>query len=760
MTTRKTGPAPRRSSLLVELGVEELPPAMLKTLAEAFAAGFVRQLTEAGVVDNQQVDDPQANNQQAKNQQAGNQPGNNQPGNYRYFATPRRLAVLVNAVAARQPDRVSERRGPSLQAARDERGRPSRAAEGFAKSCGVSVAQLDTLENDKGAWLVYRHKVAGANLAAIVTDCLEQSVRQLPMPKRMRWGEGRARFVRPLRWLLVLHGANLVKTEVLGLKAERFTRGHRFHAGGKLAVAGADEYAEVLESDGNVIADFERRRAVIKTQIERLANQADARLVADDDLLELVTGMVEWPHALLGGFERRFLKIPPEVLVSSMRDHQKYFHLVDGKGKLLPAFIAVSNLNSNSPARVLRGNERVLRARLADAEFFWNNDLKIPLEARVEDLRGVLFHHKLGSFHDKAARVVQLAELIAEQLKADVGMAGRAALLCKADLVTDMVGEFPELQGTIGRYYAQKAGAQKTGAQKAGEDKQVADAIEQHYWPRRRFDKYGGDKLPRSAVAQSVALADRLDSLTGMFAGGEIPSGDKDPFALRRAALGVLRILIEKQLDLDLCQLLQASRESYQNSGGAAVTPDAETVEQVFGFMLERLKAYYQPMGYSAAELAAVMACRPSKPLDFDRRLKALSRFFKNRPEAADSLAAANKRIARILSKAGLSESELNKASPEPPQYDESLFRHKAETELARQLDKIGARARACFSDNRYDSGFVALSALRQPVDSFFDEVLVMDEDAALRKNRLALLHCIRRLFLGVADISFMGTDR
>ncbi len=733
--------SPRRANLLVELGVEELPPRALKTLGIAFAAGLARGLAQAGMVEDA-------------------------PDNHRYFATPRRLAALIYGVAARQPARVSERRGPSLRAAYDAQGKPSRAARGFAESCGVEVAQLGTLETGKGAWLVYRQKTAGATLAAVVTDCLEQSVRPLPVAKRMRWGDGDAEFVRPVRWLLALHGARVVKTRLLGLKADRFTRGHRFHAGGQLAIPDADAYAERLESEGKVIADFDRRREVIETQIEKLVGTAKAwkdagvnpkdvalaklskfppKVEADPALLDLVTGMVEWPEALLGGFEKRFLKLPAEVLVSAMRDHQKYFHLTGcgggnggGKAKLLPVFIAVSNIASKSRARVRRGNERVLRARLADAEFFWHGDLKTPLEARVEDLKGVLFHHRLGSLHAKTARVVELAGVIAEQLQADPGQTARAAWLCKADLVTDLVGEFPELQGCMGRHYAKKS----------GEDRTVADALEQHYWPR-----YSGDQLPRSPVAQSVAVADRIDSLAGLFAAGEIPGGDKDPFALRRAALGVLRILIEKELDLDLYWLLQASGRSYENAGDTAA-PDEKTIEQVFEFILERLKAYYQPKGYRAEELAAVMACKPRKPLDFDRRLRALSGFFKDQPEAADSLAAANKRIAGILGKSG----EPTAAEPEP--YDESLLRHAAETDLARQLDTIGAQAHKCFSARRYDDGFAALSRLKAPVDSFFDEVLVMDEDAAVRNNRLALLRRIRRLFLEAADISLMRAER
>ncbi len=726
MSAKKITGATQRANLLIEIGVEELPPRTLKVLANSFAASLANGLAEAGLLDDKHDD---------------------QADRYRAFATPRRLAVLVRGVSAKQPERVEERRGPSLQAAFDANGKPTRAAQGFAKSCGVGVAQLHTIKNTQGEWLVSRQKIAGAKLADIVTDCLAQSIRQLPIAKRMRWGERSVEFVRPARWLLALHGDKVIKTQALDLKAGRFTHGHRFHAAqkfpeGKLKIPHADEYVELLESEGKVIASFERRRSVIKKQLEGLATKAGACVVADDALLDLVTGMVEWPRALMGDFDRSFLKLPDEVLVSCMSDHQKYFHLTDDQGKLLPGFITVSNIKSKSPMRVRRGNERVLRARLADAEFFWNNDLNTPLASRTEQLKDVLFHKQLGSLHDKTARVAKLARFTAAQLGADAERAERAALLCKADLVTDMVGEFPELQGTMGRYYAKKS----------GEDKSVADAIEQHYWPRRRFDQSAGDKLPRSALAQSVAVADRIDSLIGIFACGEAPTGNKDPFALRRAALGVLRILIEKKLDVDLYQLLQTSRDSYQTTDHTTVMPDAKTVKRVFEFMLDRLKAYYQPLGYGASTVLSVRACRPSRPLDFDHRLRAISRLFKNQPEAAASLAAANKRIAGIVSKVGLDESEV-------PPYKKELLRDNAEKKLAQQLETIGARARSCFARDRYDQGLAELSKLKTPVDLFFDQVMVMHEDAAIRANRLALLQHIRRLFLEVADISHMVVE-
>ncbi|MGR3915053.1 MAG: glycine--tRNA ligase subunit beta, partial [Gammaproteobacteria bacterium] len=635
--------------------------------------------------------------------------------------------------------RMVERRGPSLRAAYDDDGKPTRAAAGFATSCGVDLAQLERIETDKGAWLVCRQSRAGRKLAPILTECLAHILRRLPAPKRMRWGDGEVEFVRPAHWLLALHGARVVAAEALGLRAGRHTRGHRFHANRKLAVTAADAYEMLLEKEGMVIADFARRRAKIESQLGVIARKhgarkhgarnPGARVVTDAALLNMVTGMVEWPQALPGEFDARYLKLPPEALVSVMRDHQKYFPLAADDGKLLPAFIAVANIKSKSPKSVRRGNERVLRARLADAEFFLANDLKVTPDARREQLHGILFHQKLGTLHDKCARVLPLAIAIARGLHADLEKTKRAAQLCKADLASEMVGEFPELQGVIGRYCAQHH----------GEEKAVADAIEQHYLPR-----HAGDKLPRDAIAQSIALADRLDSLAGLFSAGEIPSGDKDPFALRRAALGVLRIIIEMQLDIDVYELLEI------HAAGNAAGPGAQGVDQLFDFMQDRLKSYYHSMGYRADEVASVLACRPHKPLDFDRRLKALSRFFKKQPAAAESLAAANKRIANIL----------RKSDDAPQNYERALLRENAERHLAAQLGEVTTHVEDCFARNQYDAGLVALSKLKQPIDAFFDEVMVMEKDAAIRNNRLALLHRIRALFLAIADISFMRTER
>ena len=702
-----------RANLLVEIGTEELPPRALQSLARAFADELARALAEEGML--------------------GESGGAAAPT---WFATPRRLAVRIKHVAAAQPRRVMERRGPSLRAAYDAAGKPTRAALGFAKSCGVSMAKLQRVETEKGAWLVCRESRAGKKLAEVLSDCLAQALRRLPTPKRMRWGGGEVEFVRPAHWLLALHGARAVKAEALGLRAGRHTRGHRFHADRKLAVPNADAYEKLLEKKGMVIADFARRRAKIQTQLAAIARKRRARVADEDALLDLVTGMVEWPQTLAGEFDKRYLKLPPEALASVMRDHQKYFPLAAANGKLLPAFAFVANIKSKSPKLVRQGNERVLRARLADAEFFLENDLKVPLEKRRGELKGILFHQKLGTLYDKSERIASLAGGIAHELKADIKSAKRAAELCKADLASEMVGEFPELQGVIGRYCAQKH----------GETKVVADAIEQHYLPR-----HAGDKLPRDKIAQSVALADRLDSLSALFAAGEIPSGDKDPFALRRAALGVLRIIIEMQLDIDVYQLLQTHAATGMVMGWDQKTNLAvDGREQLLDFMLDRLNAYYLPMGYRPEEIAAVRACRPHKPLDFDRRLKALSRFFKKQRAAAESLAAANKRIANIL----------EKVEDETGDYDRKKLIEKAELRLADSLKQTGAHAERCFAAGNYDDGLAALSKLRQPVDAFFDEVLVMAPDENLRKNRLALLRRIRNLFLAAADISHLRPEQ
>ena len=698
----------QRADLLIELGTEELPPKALKKLARSFASTIGQFLTEQNVI----------------------APANE----VLWYATPRRLAVVVESVAARQENRQEQRRGPSVKAAFDDSGAPTRAAMGFAASCGVEVTDLQRLSTDKGEWMVYDQSIDGQSIAELVDEALEQAVKKLPIPRRMRWGQHPQEFVRPVHWLLALFGDEILPVSVLGLTAGSVTRGHRFHVPGSITISSADRYLATLRDQGYVLADFIARQAIIVDQVEALAAEVGARAVIDTDLLDEVTGLVEWPKAIYGEYDRRFLDVPAEVLVSSMRDHQKYFHLVDGDGKLKPGFITVSNIESVEPERVRAGNERVLRARLSDAEFFWISDQKIKLQDRIPALGNVLFHKQLGSVQDKVDRFQVLAKQIAMTIAADEAEVERAGSLCKVDLVTDMVGEFPELQGTVGRYYAANQ----------GEPAEVSDAIEQHYLPR-----FAGDALPESKVAQSLALADRLDTLCGIFACGEVPSGDKDPYGLRRIALGVLRILVEKNLDLDLHELLTRAMGELQ-SALPKLDGGEETVTKVYDYVMERLRGYYQQLGFDNEEITAVLAVRPTRPLDLDARLRAVQDFTNQQADAALSLAAANKRIANILSKQDGSISA---------EVDPTLFRDPAESGLHQKVEALGDEAQSAFARGDYSAGLVALAKLKSPVDTFFDDVMVMDEDVAIRMNRLSLLDSIRQLFLEVADISLIRVE-
>ena len=714
--------AGRRKNLLIELGTEELPPKALKNLAQSFAQNFFDGLVVSGVAENK-------------------------PNQCKYYATPRRLAVWVKGVSPKQPDQIEQRTGPAVAAAFDHRGNPTAAAQGFAKSCDVPVSRLKKRVSDKGSWLVFENKVKGKNLNVLVTQCLNDSIKALPIPKRMRWGNSDVEFVRPVHWLLALYGSDLIRTEVLGLKANRFTRGHRFHCPGTLRIPSADRYLNTLKLNGFVIADYQTRQLMIVKQTTRLAKKADAQAVIGQNLLDEVTGLVEWPMASLGEFEQKYLKLPKEVLISTMVDHQKYFHITNQKGKLVPLFVSVGNIKSKTPKRVRQGNERVLRARLSDAEFFWKTDQKVKLHDRVDSLKGVLFHNQLGSIYDKTIRVGRLAGVIATKLNIDKKGVQRAARLCKADLVTDLVGEFPQLQGTIGKYYATKQ----------GEDRDVADAIEGHYKPR-----YANDKLPSTPLAQCVALADRIDSLVGIFATAEVPTGDKDPFALRRAALGVLRIIIERKLDLDLFELLSRAMKQYVNSGLKNIDTRNPVIDQVFEFTSERLKGYFQSQGFSAEQISSVQSCKPAKPLDFANRLQAVSRFFSKRRAAAESLASANKRIANILTQANIHLDPGHNIDGDGGniKFNNKLMTDHAERQLAKGVETISKEVKGYFITAQYEKGFDKLSALKAPVDKFFDEVMVMHDDPAIRNNRLALLIKIRQLFLGVADISRIRIDK
>ncbi len=680
-----------RLDLLVEIGTEELPPKALPKLSKAFGAELRNGLTQAGITH----------------------------GDVTLYAAPRRLAVLINEVSTHQPDREEERRGPAVQAAFDDEGNPTKAAQGFARSCGVEVADLEKLETDKGSWLVFRQTVAGRPTAELVPAMAQAALDALPIPKRMRWGDRKEEFVRPVHWVSMLLGEEQIEGEVVGVKAGRHTRGHRFHAPRELYLGEAAAYGPLLESEGRVIADFNDRREAIRAQAMEAGERLGGVAVIDDDLLDEVTALVEWPVAITGGFEEKFLEVPAEALISSMQEHQKYFPVVDGEGRLMPHFITISNIESKDVSQVIAGNERVIRPRLSDAAFFWEQDRKHGLEAHQERLKNMVYQDKLGTLFDKSERVSEVSAHIAARIDGDGEAAARAARLGKCDLLTHMVYEFPELQGTMGRYYAQHA----------GEAEEVCAALDEQYWPR-----FSGDKLPESKSGLALALADRLDSLTGIFAVGLKPTGDKDPYALRRAALGVIRILIERDLDLDLLELLEEARKR--------LPIEADVAGEVFDYMVDRLRGYYADNGFHADLFEAVAARRPTNLVDFDRRIHA-ARDFMQLPEA-ESLAAANKRIRNIL----------KQAEEGGDTVDSGLLQEEAEKALAAQVEALADEVNALFDRRDYKQALSRLAGLRDAVDAFFDAVMVMAEDTAVRANRIALLRKMDGLFLRVADFS------
>ena len=681
--------------LLIEIGTEELPPKALPRLSQAFTDGVRKGLEQAAL----------------------------DFGAVHSYAAPRRLAIWIEQLASAQPDREQIRRGPALTAAFDGEGNPTSGAKGFARSCGVEIEQLEKLETDKGAWLIHRAPERGRDTATLIPDLVDQVLGQLPIPKRMRWGAGTAEFVRPVHWVVLLFGDAVIDTEILGVKSGRETRGHRFHHPQPIYIGEPAAYAPLLETEGRVIADFATRREAIRGQVIEAGVACGGRALIDAGLLDEVTALVEWPVAVVGDFETRFLDVPSEALISTMQDNQKYFPVVDAQSKLLPHFITIANIVSRDPHQVKAGNERVVRPRLADAAFFWNQDRKQRLETRSDKLAGMVFQSKLGTLLDKQKRVAQLAGRIADLIGGDRQLAERAALLAKCDLLTQMVFEFPELQGVMGRYYAQHD----------GEPAEVAQALDEQYRPR-----FAGDVLPATITGQALAIADRLDTLVGIFAIGQPPTGDKDPFALRRAALGLLRILIEDQRDLDLADLLEDAAAGFP----AALKANA-AIEPVFDFMMERLRAYYTDAGIAPEVFEAVRVQRPTRPLDFHARLHAVTEF-RALPEA-ESLAAANKRIGNILRKTD---------EAIPATVDAARLIDTAELDLANALDALRANVAEQFDCGDYTEGLRRLAALREPVDRFFDNVMVMTEDAGLRANRLALLQQMQALFLRVADLS------
>lgn len=692
-------------TLLIELGTEELPPKALGKLSDAFASELVKGLLDAELVPKESVEQ------------------------MHQYATPRRLALSIPSVISAQPNQVIERRGPAVQAAFKEDGQATPAAMGFAKSCGVTVDELQRLKTDKGEWLSYNIQEQGKTLETLIQDILAQAIKRLPIPKRMRWGAGDAEFVRPLKWLVVLHGSDIVPATVLDISSSNKTRGHRFHCSGDLTIENADDYEALLLNQGHVIADFAKRRTMILEQITKSASSVNGFVEDDPELLNEVTGLVEYPSPILGSFDGSFLEVPQECLVSSMRDHQKYFHIVDVNKKLLPYFITSSNIESRNPDQVRSGNEKVLRARLSDAQFFWETDQKVTLESRIDRLNNVRFHAKLGSLYDRTMRIERLAGEIAQQMGADTVSTRRGALLAKADLVSDMVGEFDELQGIMGHYYADREGESTT----------VGECIEQHYWP-----KFAGDSLPVSNEAQAVALADKIDSFVGLFGAGEHPTGDKDPYALRRAALSILRILIERKHDFSLPDLVSQSADVYSKLQNFEI--NSETQNDIVKFIRGRLTALYQSQDIATKTINAVMACEPESPLDFEHRVKAVHAF-SNAPEAAD-LAAANKRISNILKKQRQDVSST---------VDESVLSEVAEKELFNAINEIEGECIILFSNGDYAQGLTKLASLRSPVDDFFNDVMVMSDNEVEKNNRLALLKSMQGLFLRVADIALLS---
>lgn len=684
-----------RDNLLVELGCEELPAGSVLALATSLGQQLQQALKDDAF----------------------------EPGDVRVFATPRRIAALVNNVKVRQDDREVERRGPAVAAAFDDNGDPKPAANGFAKSVGVDVSELDRLKTDKGEWLYYKLMQPGETLALRLPQMLEKVFAAMPMPKRMRWSDVDVEFLRPVHWCLVLHGDQALDGQLMGLSFGRRTRGHRFHSPDWMDINTTEDYESTLLEKGSVIADYAtRREAVIKAVTEN-AKSYGAVAVMDEELVDEVTALVEWPVAIAGTFEDEYLEVPKEALIQTMQENQRYFPLLSEDGSLKAGFITVANIASSDPDMVRKGNERVVRPRLADAMFFWQQDQKKTLESHLETLKKVVFQQQLGTLYDKTERLVVLAGAVANELGFDVEKCERAALLSKCDLMTEMVYEFAKMQGIAGRYYSALE----------GESKDVSDALEEQYLP-----KQAGDKTPSTPTGQVLAIADKLDTLAGIIGIGQMPSGTKDPFALRRTSLGLLRIIIEHRLDLDLAGLLESAKSAL---GDKLEKPGQ--VDEALDYILERLRAYYLDQGVSSDVIDAVMAEKTTRPLDFEKRITAVNEF-RAMPESI-SLASANKRIRNILKKA---DSEILDT------VDYSVLQDEAEKNLFKSLESVSANVEPMFARGDYEPALRALAELREPVDTFFDKVMVMAEDESVRRNRLALLNQVGNLCSRVADIS------
>ena len=683
-------------NFLVEIGTEELPPKALKTLATSFADNVEAELNQAGLSFDK----------------------------IEWFAAPRRLAVKVLNLATQQPSKEIEKRGPAVSAAFDAEGKPTKAAEGWARGCGITVEQAERIATDKGEWLVHRAKIESQPTKNLLNDIVTNALAKLPIPKPMRWADKTVQFIRPVHTVTMLLGDELIEGEILGVASARTIRGHRFLGEKEFEIQHADQYPQLLREKGSVVADFNERKAEILAKSQAKATALGGVADIEESLLEEVTSLVEYPNVLAAKFEERFLAVPAEALVYTMKGDQKYFPIYDKDGKLLPHFIFVSNINPEDPTAIIEGNEKVVRPRLTDAEFFFKTDLKQKLVDRLPRLETVLFQQQLGTLKDKTDRIEQLAGEIAKQIGADEVKAKRAGLLSKCDLMTNMVFEFTDTQGVMGMHYARHD----------GEDEEVAVALNEQYMPR-----FAGDELPKSLVASAVALADKFDTLTGIFGIGQAPKGSADPFALRRAALGALRIIVEKNLPLDLEDLVKKSAALF----GDKLT-NQNVVADVVDFMLGRFRAWYQDEGIAVDVIQAVLARRPTRPADFDARVRAVSHF--RTLDSAEALAAANKRVSNILTKADAAIGEINLTACVEP----------AEKALAEAVLALRTEVQPLIAQGDYTAVLDKLANLRAPVDSFFDNVMVNAEDPALRQNRLAILNTLQGLFLQVADISVL----
>ncbi|MCG9732299.1 glycine--tRNA ligase subunit beta [Shewanella sp. Isolate13] len=684
-------------NLLIEVGTEELPPKSLRKLAESFLANFTEELTKAELSFESAV----------------------------WHAAPRRLAICVNQLALAQADKVVEKRGPAVAQAFDADGNPTKAAMGWARGNGITVEQAERLKTDKGEWLLHQARVVGVETKSLIADMAQRSLDKLPIPKPMRWGSNTTQFIRPVHTVTMLLGSEVVDGELLGIKSDRVIRGHRFMGESSFELDHADNYLVALKEKGKVLADYEARKAIIKTDAEAAAAKIGGVADLEDELLEEVTSLVEWPVVLTASFEEKFLDVPAEALVYTMKGDQKYFPVFDNAGQLLPNFIFVTNIESKDPQQIISGNEKVVRPRLADAEFFFETDKKDTLESRLASLETVVFQKQLGTIKQRVERISAMAGYIATSIDANSEEAARAGLLSKSDLMTNMVMEFTDLQGTMGMHYARLN----------GETEAVAVALSEQYKP-----KFSGDTVPTAPISICVALAEKLDTLVGIFGIGQAPKGAADPFALRRAAIGVLRICLENNLPLDLVDLIAKAQELH----GENLT-NADVAEQVLEFFMARFRAWYQDQGVSVDVILAVLARRPTAPADFESRIKAVAHF--RTLEQASALAAANKRVSNILAKV---EGELAAA------IDDKLLVEPAEKALAEKLAELQPQLAPLFAAANYQEALALLASLRESVDTFFEDVMVMADDEALKNNRLALLSSLREQFLHAADISLL----